>query len=707
MWAGQDNRLLRFFDLIRGTLRYKLLVLVLFPILLVMPIALITAVNWSKNYGYEQLFIKVKTDLSVSHDIFERIQQDYLNKLVSLAESYTFRSALEADNRQGYNQQVTQLREDAGFSFLKVLPINGSETPVLKTQRNSVALLSALQGKPSAGIEIYSMQELQHESPALAKRVHLPLVETPRARPSDKSIEDRGMVIRTLYPIKNASHQVIALVDGGVLLNGNFDFVDAIRDLVYAKGNLPEGSIGTVTVFLDDVRINTNVPLNVGERALGTRASNEVRTQVLDNGDDWIDRAFVVNDWYISSYEAISDVDGKRVGMLYAGFLEAPFRTKLWQALWVLILMFLGLMLLSAWVAFIGAKSIFRPIETMSEVIEATQKGQPERVGAVASKDEIGVLAKELDAMLDLLEHREQEIQNSADQLENKVIKRTAELQRKNDDLRRTIQLLRETRQQLVIAEKLAALGELTAGVAHEINNPIAVILGSLDIITSELGKAAEPVKEEIDIAIQQVYRIKDIINNLLQYARPDEYAGYLGVININELIEDSLKLVKHLQKDNNFTITLDLQATEFVEINAQECQQVIVNLIVNAIHALPEAESGNAQKGQIIIRTRNWNNKGVMLGVKDNGSGIPKDKQGQIFNPFYSTKSPGKGTGLGLSVSYSLIRRYGGNITVESEEGKGAEFGVWILAEPKIMEDEETIAEQLQGIEDESKRID
>ena len=701
MWANHSNIFLRLFDTISGTVRYKLLLLVLFPILLLMPIALITAITWGKNYTYDQLFIKVKTDLSVSHDIFERIQQGYLNQLTTLAESYTFRTALEVGNQQSYNQQVAQLQRSAGFSFLNVIAINASHTNILESQRNSAALLMALQGRPKVSIEIYSADELAKESVDLASNVHLPLIKTPRARPSDKTSENRGMVIRTLYPIKDASGQVIALLDGGVLLNGNFGFVDEIRDLVYAPGNLPEGSIGTVTVFLDDVRISTNVPLKVGERALGTRVSDEVRSHVLDKGEDWIDRAFVVNDWYISSYEPIVDVDGNRVGMLYAGFLETPFRSKMWNAFWVLLLTFLVLMLLSAWAAIRGAKSIFKPLETMSKVMQATQEDKPKRVGLVASEDEIGVLATELDAMLDLLEHRKQEIQHSADLLETKVVERTAELQKKNDDLRRTIELLRETRQQLVIAEKLAALGELTAGVAHEINNPTAVILGSLDVLVEELGEAAEPVQDEIDITIEQVYRIKDIINSLLQYARPDEYAGYMTQVDVNELVEDSLKLVRHLQKDNDFTIKLDLQTDATVEINAPECQQVIVNLIVNAIHALPKLD-----EGLIKIRTRNWNNKGVMLSVRDNGKGITKEHQAHIFNPFFSTKQVGEGTGLGLSVSYSLIRRYGGNITVESELGKGAEFCVWILTEPRMMDDEEAIAEQLLGIENEAKII-
>ncbi len=680
---------------IRGKVRYRLLVLVLFPILLIMPIALVTAINWGKNYTYEQLFIKVKTDLSVSHDAFDRIQQNYLSKLASFAESHRFRTALQNGEQSHIEQQVSQLSEEADFSYLKLITSQPPHRDLLASQRKSPALTEALQGRPGVNIEIFSAQELERESVELAESVHLALIETPRARPTQKTIEDRSMIIRALYPVLNSSKEVIALLEGGILLNHNFTFVDEIRDLVYPPGNLPEGSIGTVTVFLDDTRINTNVPLKVGERALGTRVSDEVRTRVLEEGHRWIDRAFVVNDWYISSYEPIVDVNGLRVGMLYAGFLEAPFRRKLWNALGVLISMFLILMALSALVAVRGANSIFKPIESMSNVIQKNQKGQPERVGAVASDDEIGVLARELDAMLNLLEQRQQEIQDSADQLESKVVERTIELQKRNDDLARTIQLLRETRQQLVVAEKLAALGGLTAGLAHEINNPTAVILGNLDVMLARLGEVEKPVLDEINIAIEQVYRIKGIVENLLQYARPDEYAGYLSEVNLNDLIEDALKLVRHLEKEKTFKIELDLKATETVEINSQEFQQVIVNLLVNAIHALPA--SGD---GMIEVKTRNWEDKGVVTYVHDNGKGIPEASLDQVFNPFYSTKQPGEGTGLGLSVSYSMIRRFGGNISVESSATDGTRFCIWVLKQPQFTSDDESIAAQLASIE-------
>jgi len=688
---------------VRGTVRYKLLVLVLFPILLVMPVALGIAAYWGANFTYDQLYIKVNTDLSVAEDVFVRMQKDYLDRLGTLAESYAFRTALEINNRQGINEQLLAVELSTGFTYLNVIDRSGAAGQsqggtVGSRERSSSSLLKASQGKPTVGVEIFSADDLAKLGESIASSVELALLDTPRARPTNRTAEDRAMMIRALYPVKDSRGDLLAILDGGMLLNGNFGFVDAIRDLVYGPGSLPDGSIGTVTVFLDDVRISTNVPLRPGERALGTRVSDEVRTQVLDQGSKWIDRAFVVNDWYISSYEPILDVDGERVGMLYAGYLERPFRTALWEALGILILIFLVLMLISSLVAIRGAKSIFKPVEAMSSVVQATREGKLTRIGELTSRDEIGVLAREFDAMLDLLHERNNEILASADQLEHKVEERTAELQQKNEDLQRTISVLQETRQQLVNAEKLAALGELTAGVAHEIHNPTAVMLGNIDVLVDELGPAIEPVQHEIDLIIEQIYRIKDIIDNLLHYAHPDDYGGYMVDVDVNDLVRQTLKLIRHHQKKSRFEIRLELNADRGIRINQQELKQVVVNLLVNAIHVIEPDD------GWIRITTRNWDDKGVAICIEDNGTGMDDVAMSRVFNPFYSTKRQGEGTGLGLSVSYGLARRYGGNITVQSSPGDGSCFTIWLLTEPELIEDEETIIEQLHAIEDDSE---
>ncbi len=688
---------------VRETVRYKLLVLVLFPILLIMPIVLALAIYWGASFTYEQLYSKVNTDLRVADEVFGRLRQEYLNDFGRMAESYEFRTALDNNNVTAIQDLVTNLKLGIALTYLHVVNVSGSylyeEGPPRHT-RSSPSLLAAAQGQATVNVEIFSAEDLGAEAPFLARTLQLPLIATPYAAPTSRQMEDRGMMIRVIYPIKGTNGKIKAMLDGGFLLNGNFTFVDTIRDLVYGPGSLLDGSLGTVTVFLDDVRISTNVPLGPGERALGTRVSAAVRSKVLGEGVNWIDRAFVVNDWYISAYEPIIDESGKRVGMLYTGYLEGPYRSILWKALAILALMFVTLMLLSAAVAIRGAKSIFKPLERMTNVVKATRAGEEKRIGSVNSEDEIGVLAREFDIMLDLLQTHSQQLQSWADQLEDKVAERTSELERMNSELRQTIYLLRHTRQQLVVAEKLAAIGELTAGVAHEINNPAQVILGNLDILMAEMGPVLAPVQNEVNLIVQQVYRIQDIINNLLQYARPSEYAGYMSDVDVNTSVKDAIKLVQHLRGNTHFSITTKLDASAIVKINSQELQQVLVNLLVNAIHSLFEHD------GLIQVHTRDWEVRGVVIDVIDNGCGISGDKLGRIFNPFYTTKGQGEGTGLGLSISYGLIRRYGGNITVQSTPRLGTQFTIWLLSIPVLVEDETMLVEQIQSIVDEAALI-
>ncbi len=679
-------------DAIASSLRYKLLVLVLFPLLIVMPTLLGLAVYWSQRFTYDQLYAKVKTDLSVAHDVFARLQRDYLDELKALGESYSFRVALQANDAARLDDQITLLRRTTDFDFLHLVGPDRRRTWTgaggdSETSTPSPLLEEALRfGKPGVGVQIYFEDALANDAPELEKRIALPLIDTQYAAPTTRRTENRAMVIRAIYPVKGIDGRVVAVLDGGVLLNNNFPFVDTIRDLVYGPGSVPDDGWGTVTVFLDDVRISTNVPLAKGERALGTRVSREVRDQVLGRGDVWVNRAFVVNDWYISAYEPIIDVYGERAGMLYAGFLESPYTNAYLRAITFLVVGILIAAAFAGLLVFRGAKSVFKPIEAMTQVVRATQAGEERRIREIDSQDEIGELARQFDSMLELLRERSRQIHQAADELEIKVDERTRELTEKNVRLQKTINLLRQTRQQLATAEKLAALGELTAGVAHEINNPTAVILGNMDVLVRELGGGIEPVKTEIDLIIEQVYRIRAIVEKLLQYARPTQYAGYLEEVDVNTVVEDTLALVKHELATNNAAVRTDFRARNRARINRQELQQVVVNLLVNAAHSIPNG-------GRIELTTRDEADIGVEVIVKDYGIGIPLEDLGRVFDPFFTRKE--RGTGLGLSVSYGLIRRYGGQITVESEEGAWTRFTIQLLKEPVFGQDEEALMER------------
>ena len=320
------------------------------------------------------------------------------------------------------------------------------------------------------------------------------------------------------------------------------------------------------------------------------------------------------------------------------------------------------------------ARSVFKPIERMNAVIQRIERGDAAaRVGPLASRDEVGRLAGEFDHLLDTLAAKQAELRRWADELDRKVMERTAELAETNASLRRA-------QQQLVMSEKLAAIGELTAGVAHEINNPVAVIQGNLDVLREVLGPDAEPVREEIRLIHQQADRIRQIVTKLLQFARPGEFAGYVEAVDVNGLINDCLVLTRHNLEKREIEVHTRLEAGVGIEINRSELQQVLINLIVNAVQAMPNG-------GRLDLASADWFEDGLHLGavihVSDTGQGIAGEDLDRIFDPFFTTKK-GSGTGLGLSISYTIVQRYGGRITVSSTPGAGSAFSVWLRSQPE-----------------------
>ncbi|MEJ2507959.1 MAG: ATP-binding protein [Gammaproteobacteria bacterium] len=668
---------------VSASLRTKLLLLVLFPILVFMPVILGLAAYWTQQFAYTQLSRRVNTDLAVAHDAFSRIQQDHLAQLKYLGESYTFRTALTRSDAATLRNQVAVLRETGGFDFLHLTDPEGHWLYTAHDRGHRLSRTSPLQrkairtGSGSAGVEVFSRSDLEREDASLVDRATL---DGSQADPGDRV---RGLVLRMVYPVKDRHGAVIALLDGGILLNHNFDFVDAIRDLVYGPGSVPKSGWGAVSVFLAGSRVSTNLPRPGGEsgRALGGAAPQAVLDHVMGQGKKWIARFSVGSDRYMSAFEPIEDDSGQRVGMLSTAYLEEPVQAAYLRALGWLGVVSLLSMVFAAAVAFRGAGSIFRPIEAMAAVVRAQQDGQPRRIGPLASNDEIGALARQFDTMLDLLDERHRELERAAEQLEEKVADRTCELQEKNARLEETIQLLHQTRRQLVTAEKLAAIGELTAGVAHEINNPVAVILGNMEVIISELGEQTGPIETEITLIMEQIARIRVIVDQLLSYARPGEYAGGVEEVDVNAMVDNTLVLVRHEFKDKHIDVKTDLRATRPVRIVAQELQQVLVNLLVNAAHAIDS-------EGTIDIDTADWEGDAVVIRVTDNGRGIQPEHLNRIFDPFYTTDQT-HGTGLGLSVSYGLVQRYGGHIGVHSRPGEGTCFEVFLYQEPSLRDAE------------------
>ncbi|MDX5444618.1 MAG: cache domain-containing protein [Zoogloeaceae bacterium] len=657
----------------RASVRIKLLALVLAPLAVGVPLLLGLVWTWGSE-AYERLLnYKVSSDMVTAHEYFDRVREGVGADVMSIAGSHRLVVRLPKRSQADFAALLAGLAAEHGLDYLMLLDLRGwpvssslSEAPPVGSRLQWPVVAAAVSGAAHNSIEIFSPDDLRTLHPTLPLRAWVPLVPTVAAAPDLRFAEDRGMVIHAAAPVYDASGQLAGILEGGTLLNGNLGLVDRINEIVYQEGSLPLGSKGTATLFLGDTRIATNVRLFEGERALGTRVSQAVRDYVLGDGGVWLGTAFVVNDHYVSGYEPVVNGHGERVGMLYVGFLEAPLRAAMQAAMAVLFVIFLAISVIGTVLSLRWARSVFGPIERMNRVIQRIEQGDATaRVGAVESRDELGRLAVEFDHLLDTLQSKREELQRWADELDRKVAERTAELKEANETLRRA-------QQQLVMSEKLAAIGELTAGVAHEVKNPVAVIQGNLDVLKAVLGPAAEPVRQEIRLIHAQVDRIRLIVTKLLQFARPGDFAGYTENVDVAAVIEDCLLLTRHNLDRNDIEVVVEMRAAGPVEINRGELQQVLINLLVNAAQAMPDG-------GTLTVASEDWLDEagvpvGVLLHVRDTGVGIAPEHLANIFDPFFTTKKE-SGTGLGLSVTYTILERYGASIAVRSTQGEGTEF--------------------------------
>ena len=643
----------------KRSVRLQLLVMALVPLMVLLPVLLVMGISrWNNDYN-NLLIAKVESELQVAEQYLQRIVGATGTSVEALAASLAIQKAAE-DGR--LNDFLTSEKDALGLDFLSIV----QPTSIDEHMQKWPVVQSALTGTARTAVDLFEADDLLMIDVALAEQAELILIPTEAAVPTDKVAETRGMMIHTAAPVSiNGSQRVLV---GGILLNRNLDFIDTINTVVYQRKNTAEDPRGTATLFLEDVRISTNVRLFENVRALGTRVSAEVRSAVLDQGQTWLDRAFVVNDWYISGYLPIYDSFDQRIGMLYVGFLEEPFRLVKRDAIAMMWIAFIGVLIVFIPVFLRLAGGIFSPLERMTKTMRRVETGDlTARNNLNRTGGEIAEVSHHLDHLLDQVQERDKQLRDWADDLNVRVEERTAQLQEAN-------QKLETTYKQLVMSEKLASIGEITAGVAHEINNPVAVIQGNVDVVRLTLGEQAEPVKTELDLIDRQIMRIGGIVGKLLQFARPSDYGKFEEYVNLRDVTQDSLGLVDHVYASKDIDVKLEFSDVPDVKIDPSELQQVIINLIINAVQAM---DGQGILTIQSHLLDRDGKN-GVCLAFHDSGPGISEDTINTIFDPFFTTKRA-KGTGLGLSISQTIIQTAGGIITADNHPEGGALMSIWL----------------------------
>jgi len=267
-----------------------------------------------------------------------------------------------------------------------------------------------------------------------------------------------------------------------------------------------------------------------------------------------------------------------------------------------------------------------------------------------SSRNEIGNLTRSLSHMLRRLEENKRELQSHISSLE------------------KANRELRQAQDEIIRSEKLASVGRLAAGIAHEIGNPIGIILGYLDLLNS--GDIPEVDKKDfLDRIESEVVRVNRIIRHLLDFSRPS--TGEPEKTRVHDLVKTTFAMLEPQPMMDGIRTSLELRARkDTVLADSNQLQQVLMNILMNAAAALSEGRGGGGMK-QLTVRSETVEGS-IELRFSDNGPGIPEKEIPRIFDPFYTTKEPGKGTGLGLSVCYRIVEGLGGTIKAESKPGEG-----------------------------------
>lgn len=303
---------------------------------------------------------RVKEDLNTARYVYDSKIRDIDRIIRWTSIRHILKKGLKERNISIIRDELSELMAEERLDFLTLVDRNGMAVHRFHNPKSSGDSLihnpfikRALEKKGVSGTEVLSREELLREGEEWANRAALKLIPTPKAKPTERLEETSGLILRSAYPILDFNGEVLGALSGGVLLTRNYELVDRIKNIVFKNAKYKGKDTGTATIFLNDVRISTNVLDREGHRAIGTRAMQEVREQVLEKGLPWIQRAFVVDDWYITAYEPIKDIQDKIVGILYVGLLENKYALMKERLTLLFFLLSMSAMLVALTVSFL------------------------------------------------------------------------------------------------------------------------------------------------------------------------------------------------------------------------------------------------------------------------------------------------------------------------------------------------------------------
>ncbi len=566
--------------------------------------------------------------------------------------------ALPLSDETKLQASVGRIQEEADLTVLNVcdtagLPLAGSypdfsfRVPI----DDDPCLRRALAGQPSWGTELLDAQRLQHEGGvAMAQS----LVVRRQQGGAEKD-ESSSLFWWAACPVRDTGGEVIAIVYGGRALNHNLSLVDELRELAFGTDTYNAKPLGTVTIFQDGLRVATNVLGPGGDRAIGTTVSAEVQDQVLGQGKVWQHRAWVVDAWYLSSYEPIRNPEKEPIGMLYVGLLESPFKDLRYGWMKKLVILVLIISTLAVGITVLIVKRITAPLEELGEAAAGMTQGN--HVAQFSDRKSYAEIAR---------------LTKAFQQMQRGIAERDQHLRQQNTELAEANEKLAR-----VNRNYMESLGFVT----HELKSPLAAMQNLIDVVYK--GYAGE-IPEKACSFLRRVRRscseMQGMVKNYLDLSRAERgelTPNQAEIELIADVVGPAVDQTHALFDLRNISLTVEGPDRVDMVADPEMLRIALINFLSNA--------SKYGREGGWATVSVSRDGDSVNVTVRNDGNGFTAAEQDALFTKFSRLKNENtrgqRGSGLGLFLCRRIAETHGGCVRAESAPGKWAAFSISIPA--------------------------